>query len=293
MNKKYIRNNVIVLFLGFILVSKIFAEQVNTVVVLHPINQISPVIVDKLDYKSIFMKFHKKDLRYLKMKQPEGQGVGLINADGKIQYAVFKPIVSYINLQGEERFIVRIEKFDQENGEIINGHPSYPQVELYLFKRLQGGQYQLLSQTRPEIDISGSWGESHLKDEDFRSIHQVGKNQLGLTYSGGYTSSGEMSEYTNLIVLNESGWIEQYPFGRSADNTGAYETDDPDYGGYSAEYHTLKDTSAQDLYPIQVNYTRFGNKSWYESFPKDGTTEILKFDLKRNCYIHQGGRCDN
>lgn len=292
MKQKLIKSQILILTLGMFLSSKLYAEQSNTIAAIVHLNQSNPVILEKLDYKHVFMKFHQKDLRFLKMKDLTDQAIGLQNAEGDIQYAVFNPVISYKNLQGEKRFIVYIEKFDQEDGEINSGHPARPQVELYLFKRLKTGQYQLLSQIRPDTDISGSWGVSHLNASSFVNMQQIGKNQLGFTYSGGYTSTGTVSEDNFLIVLNESGWIEQYYFGGSSDNSGIYNTDDPKYSGSSKDYKILKDANAQSLYPIQVTYSQFGHRDWQDDFPKNGTKEILKFNQKKNCYIHKNGMCN-
>ena len=251
------------------------------------------VILKNLNYKTVFMQFHQKDIRFLKMKEIYmDQSVGLKDPQGNIEYAVFNPIVSYKNLQGEQRFMVHIERFSQENGELNTGHPARPIVELYLFKRLSNGDYQLLSRTHPELDISGSWGESHLSSHDLMGIKQVGTQQQGVFYSGGYTSTGSSTEMTFLIVLNESGWIEQYPFGRTEDNSGAYERKDPQYGGYSKVYNLIKNPEVQGLYPIQIQYAKEGKMDWIQDFPKNGFKEIVKFNLKKNCFVHANGQCN-
>lgn len=251
------------------------------------------IIVKNLNYKTIFMQFHQKDIRYLKMNNVSmDEAVGLKGTEGNVDYAVFNPVQSYQNLQGEKRFIVRLEIFGQDNGEINTGHPARPKVELYLFKRLSNGQYQLLSRSRPDLDISGSWGDSHLQAEDFQKIRRVGKDQMGLIYSGGYTSTGSHSEFSSLIVLNEQGWIEEYPFGISENNSGAYEDDDPKLAGFSKEYQLKADSTAPSLYPIQVTYSSYGKMDWRDHFPKNGSTELLKFNDKKNCYIDQKGKCN-
>lgn len=251
------------------------------------------IIVKNLNYKTIFMQFHQKDIRHLKMNDVSmDQAVGLKGKDGKIDYAVFNPVQTYQNVQGEKRFIVRLEIFEQDDGLIITGHPSRPKVELYLFKQLSNGQYQLLSRSRPDLDISGSWGDSHLTAEDFKKIRRVGKEQMGLTYSGGYTSTGSHSEFSSLIVLNERGWIEEYPFGVSEDNSGAYESGDPKLAGFSKEYQLKVDPTATSLYPIQIHYSSFGKMNWRHDFPKNGSTSTLKFNEKKNCYINEKGKCN-
>ena len=282
----------ILLVISLLLPTSLLAEQ-NTAsrTVKTQIN--SAIIVKDLDYKTIFMQFHQKDIRFLKMNNLSmDEAVGLKNKEGNVDYAVFNPVQHYQNLQGEKRFIVRLEIFGQENGEIITGHPSRPKVELYLFKQLHNGQYQLLSRSRPDLDISGSWGDSHLQAEDFQKIHRVGKDQMGLIYSGGYTSTGSHSEFSSLIVLNEQGWIEEYPFGISEDNSGAYESGDPKLAGFSKEYQLKADATAPSLYPIQVTYTRYGKMDWRDPFPKNGTISLLKFNEKKNCYVDEKAKCN-
>ncbi|RKG36555.1 hypothetical protein [Acinetobacter rongchengensis] len=272
--------------------SSLFAEQMQS-----PKTAVSAlntaIVVKNLDYKTIFMQFHQKDIRYLKMKDISmDQAVGLKGKDGNIDYAVFNPVQTYQNVQGEKRFIVRLEMFEQDDGLIITGHPSRPKVELYLFKQLSNGQYQLLSQSRPDLDISGSWGESHLTAEDFQKIRRVGKAQMGLIYSGGYTSTGSHSEFSSLIVLNERGWIEEYPFGISEDNSGAYEHGDPKLAGFSKVYQLKVDPTAPNLYPIQVTYSSFGKMDWRDDLPKNGSIFTIQFNEKKNCYINQKGKCN-
>lgn len=253
----------------------------------------SAIIVKDLDYKTIFMQFHQKDIRFLKMNNLSmDQAVGLKGTEGNVDYAVFNPVQSYQNVQGEKRFIVRLDIFGQDNGEINTGHPARPKVELYLFKQLRNGRYQLLSRSSLDLDISGSWGDSHLQAEDFQKIRRVGKDQMGLIYSGGYTSTGSHSEFSSLIVLNEQGWIEEYPFGISEDNSGAYESGDPKLAGFSKEYQLKADATAPSLYPIQVTYTRYGKMDWRDPFPKNGTISLLKFNEKKNCYIDEKAKCN-
>ncbi|MEN8281118.1 hypothetical protein [Acinetobacter gerneri] len=252
----------------------------------------SAVILNDLNFKTFFMKFYQKDIHYLKMKSlDEAQAVGLDDGHGNQRYAVYMPVQRYQNLQGEQRFIVWIQIFDQEDGEINRGHPSRPVVEMYLFKKLENGTYQLLSQSYPEMDISGSWGESHLEAQDFSKIKRVGKNQMGFSYGGGYTSTGEASEWEYLIVLNENGWIQQYPFGFASSNAGAHEEQDPEFGAYDISYKLIADPQVSNLYPIEVLYTKRGNVDW-RKLPKNGTKEVLNFNIKKNCYVHSDQSCD-
>lgn len=283
----------VLLILGISFSPFLFAQEQDPFA--HQIQQsnVKPTILKNLDYKTVFMQFHQKDIRFLKMKDiAMDQAVGLKDQQGNIDYAVFNPVIRFKNLQGQQRFIVYIERFGQENGEINTGHPARPIVELYLFKRLDDGQYQLLSQTRPDLDISGSWGDSHLSSDDFNQIQQVGAHQQGLFYSGGYTSTGSQTEVTEMIVLNETGWIEQYPFGISENNSGAYDSTDPEYGGYGKQYTLLKNSEAQSLYPIQVNYTKEGKMDWVNGFPKNGFQEVIKFNANKNCFVHDNGKCN-
>ncbi|MEG0483300.1 MAG: hypothetical protein RR575_06055 [Acinetobacter sp.] len=281
-----------ILISSILLSSSLFAEQMqSSKTAVSALN--TAIVVKNLNDKTIFMQFHQKDIRHLKMNDLSmDQAVGLKGKDGNIDYAVFNPVQTYQNLQGEKRFIVRLEIFEQDNGQINTGHPSRPKVELYLFKQLSNGQYQLLSRSRPDLDISGSWGDSHLQAEDFKKIHRVGQDQMGLIYSGGYTSTGSHSEFSSLIVLNERGWIEEYPFGISEDNSGAYESGDPKLAGFSKEYQLKADSTAPSLYPIQVTYSSYGKMDWRDHFPKNGTISLLKFNDKKNCYINEQRKCN-
>lgn len=281
-----------ILIASILLSPSVFAEQIqSTKTAVSALN--NAIVVKNLNDKTIFMQFHQKDIRHLKMKDVSmDQAVGLKGKDDNIDYAVFNPVQTYQNVQGEKRFIARLEMFEQDDGLIIAGHPSRPKVELYLFKQLNNGQYQLLSRSRPDLDISGSWGDSHLTAEDFKKIRRVGKDQMGLIYSGGYTSTGSHSEFSSLIVLNERGWIEEYPFGVSEDNSGAYESGDPKLAGFSKEYQLKVDPTATSLYPIQVHYSSFGKMNWRHDFPKNGTISLLKFNEKKNCYINEKGKCN-
>ncbi len=253
----------------------------------------TPIVLKDLNYKTFFMKFYQKDIRYLKMQDVNDvASVGLDDGQGNIRYAVYMPVQNYTNLNGEKRYIVWLQLFDQEDGRINTGHPSRPIVEMYLFKKLANGNYQLLSQNYPEMDVSGSWGESHLSSSDFKSIRQVGKNQMGLFYGGGYTSTGEVSEWQYLIVLNENGWIQQYPFGYSSSNIGAHDEKDPEYGAYRIDYRLKPESSATSLYPIEVSYQKQGKMDW-RKLPKNGTKETLIFSVKKNCYLHANQQCDS
>ncbi|SPL69418.1 hypothetical protein [Acinetobacter stercoris] len=253
----------------------------------------NPVIILKhLNFKSFFMQFYRKEIRYLKMQdQQSDEAVGLDDGKGNVNYAVFMPVQQYKNVQGEERYIVWIQIYEQDDGKINNGHPDHPLTELYLFKKLANGSYQFLSQSYPEMNVSGSWGESHLTADAFKGIHRVGKNQMGFTYDGGYTSTGEVSYWKNLIVLNEKGWIQQYPFGYSSSNIGAYTENDPEFGAYSIDYQLKPNPDADGLYPVVVRYSKSGKMDWRNDIPENATKRTAYFNSKKNCYVWKTDQC--
>lgn len=110
------------LLFGISITSNIFAQAQISSKPIQLQQTDKSVILKNLDYKTVFIRFHQKDIRFLKMKDiAMDQAVGLKDSQGNLEYAVVNPVIKYKNLQGQQRFIVYIERFGQEMVKLIQG----------------------------------------------------------------------------------------------------------------------------------------------------------------------------
>ena len=70
------------------------------------------------------------------------------------------PVIQYKNTAGEDRYLIIIEKTHVSDGEIDSCHICKATADLYSFKKLKSGLFQLVSQTPKNVEESGSNGSA-------------------------------------------------------------------------------------------------------------------------------------
>lgn len=241
-------------------VSQTASSQVSTIAAkyydkskLEPKN-FKQVLLPNLDADTIARSFYKvTSLRERKKDDYWGQGdYYFVNQpidieDLKKAVISVAPIFTYQNIQGETRYLVPVEITQVDGNRIETARFARGTLELFLFKKLENGQFQMVSKTTPNGDQSiAGYGRTVWDAQDFRkNLQAFGKNILGsylLDIGGDY-------DYTqsiwSLFLLHEDDYI--------ADEMleGGESSKEPKYEYYST-IKVIK--NGQSFYPFQVQF---------------------------------------
>ncbi|WP_179995714.1 hypothetical protein [Acinetobacter sp. YH16053] len=246
--------------------------------------------LNELSFKEIMRLFYKDNMRNVYVNEDELAtenfiGLGATNESGEDTVALMHPIINYRNVEGDARFLVIIEKVQiMDNGSVVSCHACVGNADLYTFKKLKNGQYQVVSITHKDQEFGGSYGRVHLdREEILNNMQPIGKNLIGSFYQSGYSSTGETSISWNVIHLPEDDFIGAYGVAEKAgDNGGNHEEDSPLHYSFDSQIQVIDNN--EKYYPIQVSY--FGEKyntDYTEIIPADQKI-VLKFDSIKKQY---------
>ena len=112
------------------------------------------------------------DGKYYFVNFPELNG-----PDSKVVISI-TPILSYQNLQKEDRYLVGVERAKVFGNGADTSHASVGYLDLYLFKRLDNGQFQLVSKTEGNgTDGFYGYGKTWWNDKELKkNLKPMGKN---------------------------------------------------------------------------------------------------------------------
>ena len=205
---------------------------------------------------------------------------------GEQTVAVMHPIIRYPSSTGQTRYLVIIEKLKvyASNGSLVSCHACSAKADLYSFKRLSNGQYQLVSKSVPNLKLSSSWGRIQFDAEEIRNgIQPLGKNLVGSIFSNGYTSTGTSETWWDVLHLPENDYINVYKLGDAGgDNSGNYEETSPLYYSYESTYDVIRKNST--YFPIKLTYTGDKPTADYERIEPVNYSVIKEFDPVRKQY---------
>lgn len=206
--------------------------------------------------------------------------------NGEQTVAVMHPIISYPSSTGQTHYLAVIEKLKvyTSNGSLVSCHACGAEADLYSFKRLSNGQYQLVSKSVPNIKLSSSWGRIQFDAEAIRSgIQPLGKNVVGSIFSNGYFSTGTSENWWDVLHLPENDYINVYNLGDAGgDNSGNYEETSPLYYSYESTYQVLPQNS--NYYPIKLTYVGEKPTADYERIESVNYSVIKKFNPAKRQY---------
>ncbi|WP_227832387.1 hypothetical protein [Psychrobacter sanguinis] len=201
--------------------------------------------------------------------------------DGEQPVAVMHPIIDYYSASGEPRYLVMIEKVlvDSDEGDLIFCHPCGATADLYSFKQLNDGRYQLVSQSTPDMELSGSWGRIDVDSASLkRGIEPLGINIVGSIFKTSYSSLNQDSSTWYALHLPENDYINVYHLSDAGGNNGGeYHEHSPLYYEYNVEYSVLADTSSK-YYPIMLSFKGDKPTDDFERIETVNTRKLKKFD---------------
>ncbi|WP_336032989.1 tetratricopeptide repeat protein [Acinetobacter bereziniae] len=157
------------------------------------------------------------------------------------------PIFTYQNMQGEARYLVPVEVTLAIEGRIETSHVTRGTLELYLFKKLDNGQFQMISKTaQGGIESIEGYGRTSWNAQEFKkNLQAFGNNTLGSYTIDGYYGNGYGESVWSLLLLNEEGYFTEQMIeeGKTSEQ--------PEYG-YSSAIQVKK--NGQPFYPFQIHY---------------------------------------
>lgn len=158
------------------------------------------------------------------------------------------PTLSYQNLQKEDRYLVGVERAKVFGNGADTSHASVGYLDLYLFKRLDNGQFQLVSKTEGNgTDGFYGYGKTWWNDKELKkNLQPMGKNVMGSYTTDGRYGNGFSESFWVILLLNEDDYIVQ---GYIPEGMGS--TDEPEYG-YSSTIKIIK--NEKPFYSIEAHY---------------------------------------
>lgn len=157
------------------------------------------------------------------------------------------PIFTYQNMQGEARYLVPVEVTLAIEGRIETSHVTRGTLELYLFKKLDNGQFQMISKTaQGGVESIEGYGRTSWNAQEFKkNLQAFGNNILGSYTIDGYYGNGYGESVWSLLLLNEDDYIVEQMFEEGK------VSEQPEYGYSSA---IKVNQNGQPFYPFQIHY---------------------------------------
>ena len=173
--------------------------------VLFSASKMSQVQVPELNFKEVMRTFYSGQMNRAFLDDDDLEKIphialGQADKDGYSTVALMHPVMSYQNNLEENRYLVVIEKIQVgSGGYVVTCHVCTGTADLYSFKKLPNGQFQLVSRSAKDADFSGSWGRVGLDLEEIsKNIQPLGKNLVGSEDSPlSYSYEGELQVIKN------------------------------------------------------------------------------------------------
>lgn len=222
-------------------------------------SQMAQVKIRDLSFKEVMRQFYSGQMRPTSVNDEYIEsmpniGLGQVDSNGARIVALMHPMGLYDNAKGEPRYLVTIEKvvvYD-ESSEYCESCGS--KADLYSFKRLNNGQFQLISRTPESVAFYDRWGTMNLQDNDIqKNIQPLGINLVGSVFKSGYMTLGETNSWWAVLHLPENDFINVYALGDAgSDNEGQDDEDSPLYYNYEGIVKVMPENAA--YYPIMLTY---------------------------------------
>ena len=246
--------------------------------------------LNELSFKEVMRLFYKDNMRNVFVNEGELEtqnfvAIGSPDEAGENTVAIMHPIINYRNMEGEARFLVMIEKVQvMENGSVVSCHACVGSLDLYSFKKLTNGQFQIVSKSQPEQEYGGSYGRVHLdREQILNNMQPIGKKLIGSFYQSSYTSTGETSSSWNVIHLPEDDFIGVYGVADAAgDNAGNHEPESPLHFSFDSTIQVLD--NGKKYFPIQVNYSGEKPNADFSSIEPANQSLVVNYNAEKKEY---------
>ena len=252
-------------------------------------SQMSQVKIKDLSFKEVMRQFYSGRMGYASVNDEYVEsmpniGLDSIDSDGERTVALMRPVIPYKNVAGEPRYLVIIEKVQVKDGSLVSCHACTATADLYSFKKLNNGQFQLISKTPKNVDYSSNWGRVGLNQESIQEgLQPLGKSLIGSVFLNNYMSFGTISSWWDVLHLPENDFINLYTLGDAgAENSGHYEEGSPLHYDYNVTFKALPENAT--YYPIKLTYKGEKPTEDYDRINSVNYSKIVKFDPVKKEY---------
>jgi len=222
-------------------------------------SQMAQVKIKELSFREIMRKFYSGQMGFTSaddeyIKSMPNIGLGQVDENGMRTVALMHPVGLYDNAKGEPRYLITIEKVVVFDDSSEYCEPCGSKADLYTFKRLNDGQFQLVSKTKDSVIFYEKWGTMNLENNDIqKDLQRLGRDLVGSIFKSVHMVLGETSSWWAALHLPENDFINVYYVGDAGtDNGGQQEEDSPLYYDYKSLIKVMPENS--DYYPIKLTY---------------------------------------
>ena len=244
-------------------------------------SQMAQVKITDLSFKNVMRQFYSGQMTPTVADDPyidslPNIGLGRADSTAYRTVALMHPIELYDNTDGKQRYLVTIEKVLIHDDSLEYCFPCGSKADLYSFKKLNNGQFQLVSRTSESVEFSSIYSSMDLQNNElYDNLQSLGENLVGSIFKSGYMRQGYTTESWAVLHLPENDFINTYALGDAgSDNNGANDYESPsdyDYEGIvevmpeNAKYYPIKLTY-KGIAPDDPELTDFINKSFVMKF---------------------------
>ena len=222
-------------------------------------SQMSQVKIKDLSFKEVMRQFYGGQMTPTVADDPyidslPNIGLGRADSTAYRTVALMHPIELYDNTDGEQRYLVTIEKVLIHDDSLEYCFPCGSKADLYSFKKLNNGQFQLVSRTSESVEFSSIYSSMDLQNNElYDNLQSLGENLVGSIFKSGYMRQGYTTESWAVLHLPENDFINTYALGDAgSDKSGQEEEDSPFYYSYEGVVEVMP-TNAK-YYPIKLTY---------------------------------------
>lgn len=222
-------------------------------------SQMAQVKIKDLSFKNVMRQFYSgqmvptvADDTYI--DSLPNIGLGRADSTAYRTVALMHPIELYDNTDGEQRYLITIEKVLIHDDSLEYCFPCGSKADLFSFKKLNNGQFQLVSRTSESVDFSSIYSSMDLQNNDIRATSEsLGENLVGSIFKSGYMRQGYTDSSWAVLHLPENDFINAYALGDAgSDNSGQEEEDSPFYYSYEGVVEVMPVKAK--YYPIKLTY---------------------------------------
>ncbi len=222
-------------------------------------SQMAQVKITDLSFKNVMRQFYSgqmtptfADDTYI--DSLPNIGLGRADSTAYRTVALMHPIELYYSANGEQRYLVTIEKVLVADDSLEYCFPCGSKADLYSFKKLNDRQFQLVSRTSESVEFSSIYSSMDLQNNDIHdTLQSLGENLVGSIFMSGYMRQGYTDNSWAVLHLPENDFINTYALGDAgSDNSGANDYDSPLHYDYEGIVEVIP--AKAKYYPIKLTY---------------------------------------
>lgn len=212
-----------------------------------------------LSFKQVMREFYNGQMTDALVQNEDIESMPYIGLgypkEGQQTIAIMHPVVHYENIADESRYLVVIEKVivDANTNQLQACHACNATADIYSFKQLDDGGFQLVSKKHPDAILPNNYGRIQFDSKSFlKGLQPLGTNLIGSLFTTDDYFSGATYNYWEALHLPEDDYINSITVGDAgSDFGGMYEQDSPLYYKYDVGLRVVYDDSK--YYPILLD----------------------------------------